>query len=104
VLLERVHWVVTWHLHFLSRLGRMSVASTSVRFGPAPFKYNGRVAAALVPSLLVAAGLGGRAVMGVFTVGTMLWYIMDAMQYREGAFTVVGWLIVGSYIRVWGRK
>jgi hypothetical protein len=42
--------------------------------------------------------------MGVFTVGTMLWYIMDAMQYREGAFTVVGWLIVGSYIRVWGRK
>jgi hypothetical protein len=69
----------------------MSVASPSIRFGPGPFKYNGRVAAALVPSLLVAAGLGGRAVMGVFTIGTMLWYIMDAMQYREGAFTVVGW-------------
>jgi hypothetical protein len=47
------------------------------------------VAAALVPSLLVAAGLGGRGVMGIFTIGTMLWYIMDAMQYREGAFTVV---------------
>jgi hypothetical protein len=37
----------------------------------------------------VAAGLGGRAVMGIFTIGTMLWYIMDAMQYREGAFSVV---------------
>jgi hypothetical protein len=47
---------------------------------------------ALVPALLVAAGLGGRAVMGIFTIGTMLWYIMDAMQYREGAFSVVrGW-------------
>jgi len=67
----------------------MSVASTGVRFAPGPFKYNGRVAAALVPSLLVAAGLGGRGVMGIFTIGTMLWYIMDAMQYREGAFTVV---------------
>jgi hypothetical protein len=60
-----------------------------VRFTPGPFKYNGRVAAALVPALLVSAGLGGRAAMGIFTIGTMLWYIMDAMQYREGAFTVV---------------
>lgn len=67
----------------------MSVASTGIRFAPGPFRYNGRVAAALVPSLLVAAGLGGRGVMGIFTIGTMLWYIMDAMQFREGAFTVV---------------
>lgn len=64
-----------------------------VRFAPGPFRHNGRVAAALLPSLLVAAGLGGRAVAGIFTVGTMLWYIMDAMQYREGAFSVVrGWV------------
>lgn len=68
---------------------RMSAAA-GIRFAPGPFKYNGRVAAALVPSLLVAAGLGGRGVMGIFTIGTMLWYIMDAMQYREGAFSVVG--------------
>lgn len=60
-----------------------------VRFSPGPFKYNARVAIALVPALLVAAGLGGRVVMGIFTIGTMLWYIMDAMQYREGSFTVV---------------
>jgi hypothetical protein len=65
-------------------------AAAGIRFAPGPFKYNGRVAAALVPSLLVAAGLGGRGVMGIFTIGTMLWYIMDAMQYREGAFSVVG--------------
>lgn len=69
-----------------------SSSGSGVRFAPGPFKYNGRVALALVPALLVAAGLGGRAVMGIFTIGTMLWYIMDAMQYREGAFSVVcGW-------------
>jgi hypothetical protein len=67
----------------------MSAAGSGVRFTPGPFKYNGRVALALVPSLLVAAALGGRAVMGIFTIGTMLWYIMDSLQYREGAFTVV---------------
>ncbi|WIA13369.1 hypothetical protein OEZ85_006949 [Tetradesmus obliquus] len=67
-----------------------SSSGSGVRFAPGPFKYNGRVALALVPALLVAAGLGGRAVMGIFTIGTMLWYIMDAMQYREGAFSV-GW-------------
>lgn len=67
----------------------MSAAGGGVRFCPGPFKYNGRVAAALVPSLLVTAALGGRSVASIFTIGTMLWYIMDAMQYREGAFTVV---------------
>lgn len=79
----------------------MSAASTGVRFTPGPFKYNGRVAAALVPALLVSAGLGGRAAMGIFTIGTMLWYIMDAMQYREGAFTVVSdahaWPLMGVW-------
>eukprot|EP00879_Flechtneria_rotunda_P012843 GHRR01013409.1.p1 GENE.GHRR01013409.1~~GHRR01013409.1.p1 ORF type:complete len:1004 (+),score=317.90 GHRR01013409.1:346-3357(+) len=68
----------------------MPSAASGVRFAPGPFKYNGRVALALVPALLVTAGLGGRPVMGIFTIGTMLWYIMDTMQYREGAFTV-GW-------------
>jgi hypothetical protein len=72
-------------------------AAAGIRFAPGPFKYNGRVAAALVPSLLVAAGLGGRGVMGIFTIGTMLWYIMDAMQYREGAFSVVS----GTVLAFW---
>ncbi len=60
-----------------------------VRFTPGPFKHNARVAAALVPSMLVAAGLGGRLVMGILTIGAMIWYTMDAMQFREGAFSAV---------------
>jgi hypothetical protein len=69
----------------------MSMASgaRSVRFTPADFRYHGRVALALVPSLLVAASLGGRPVMGIITVGAMVWYLMDAMQLREAALSVV---------------
>jgi hypothetical protein len=60
-----------------------------VRFTPGPFRYNGRVALALLPAMLVAAVLGGRPVLATLTMGALMWYIMDAMQYREGAFTVV---------------
>ncbi|KAI8462777.1 MAG: hypothetical protein J3K34DRAFT_168086 [Monoraphidium minutum] len=68
----------------------MSAAGGGVRFAPAEFRYNGRVAAALVPALAVAAALGGRLVMGVMTVGAMVWYLLDAMSLREGSLTV-GW-------------
>lgn len=67
----------------------MSSTVQGVRFAPGNFKYNGRAALALVPSLIVAASMGGRPVMDILTIGAMIWYIMDALQYREGAFTVV---------------
>jgi hypothetical protein len=71
------------------------MASTStLRFTPNSFAYNGRVAVALVPSLIVAAALGGKLVAGVLTVGCMVAYILDALQYREGAFTAV-WATLG---------
>jgi hypothetical protein len=62
---------------------------STLRFTPNSFLYNGRVAIALVPSLIVAAALGGKLVMGVLTVGCMVAYILDALQYREGSFTAV---------------
>lgn len=64
-------------------------SATGVRFAPGEFRYNGRVAAALVPSMMVAAALGGRVVMAVLTVGAMIWYLLDAMSLREGSLTVV---------------
>lgn len=63
----------------------------AVRFTPGEFRYNGRVAAALVPALAVVAALGGRAVMAVLTVGCMAAYIFDAMSLREGSLSVVRW-------------
>jgi hypothetical protein len=67
----------------------MSQHATGVRFTPGDFKYNGRVAMALGPSLAVAAAIGGRPVMGILTIGAMIWYIMDTMLLREGAVAVV---------------
>jgi hypothetical protein len=71
-----------------------SAGPTGVRFAPAEFRYNGRVAAALVPAMIVAAALGGRMVMGVLTIGAMVWYLLDAMSLREGSLTVVSRAVV----------
>ncbi|MEW5297524.1 MAG: hypothetical protein WDW36_000729 [Sanguina aurantia] len=57
------------------------------RFRPAPFAYNGRAAAALLPCLAIAAATGGSMVAATLLVGAMVTYLMDALQYREGAFT-----------------
>lgn len=47
--------------------GTHSTASSS-RFAPSQFQYNGRVAAALLPSVLVLAGYGGGAVAAALAV------------------------------------
>lgn len=41
------------------------------RFSPKPFKYNGRVAAALLPSLAVLASYGGSQVAAVLVVSAL---------------------------------
>jgi hypothetical protein len=74
--------------------GTHSTAS-SARFVPSQFLYNGRVAAALLPSVLVLAGYGGGAVAAALAVGLMATYILDAMRYKEGAFMAV-WLTMGG--------
>eukprot|EP00899_Mesostigma_viride_P019112 jgi/Mesvir1/27201/Mv07047-RA.1 len=53
------------------------------------FQYNDRVLIALLPCLLVVLGGGGSLVMGTMLVGLMVSYILDALQYREGAFVGV---------------
>lgn len=66
-------------------------ATMSSRYIPNDFAYNGRVALALVPSLAAACLIGGRPVITTLTLGCMVTYLMDAMQFREGAFTC-SWL------------
>lgn len=39
-----------------------------MRFAPNNFQYNGRVALALLPSLCVVAGFGGKLPLGVIVV------------------------------------
>eukprot|EP00798_Chlamydomonas_sp_ICE-L_P021511 gene21511-28494_t len=65
--------------------------SSSKGYVPNDFQYNGRVALALVPCLAITASLGGHSVMVTLAVGFMISYMMDVMQYREGALTC-SWL------------
>lgn len=51
--------------------GTHSTASSS-RFAPSQFQYNGRVAAALLPSVLVLAGYGGGAVAAALAVSGLV--------------------------------
>ncbi|GLC46128.1 hypothetical protein PLESTB_001193000 [Pleodorina starrii] len=67
----------------------------TTRFTPADFKYNGRVALALLPCLATVATIGGASVLSCLTVGAMVVYLMDALQYREGAFTCA-WLTLAA--------
>eukprot|EP00884_Botryococcus_braunii_P004652 jgi/Botrbrau1/14188/Bobra.182_3s0121.1 len=66
-----------------------------MRFTPNNFQYNGRVALALLPSVCVVAGFGGKLPVGVMMVGAMVTYILDALRYREGTFGAV-WLSLGA--------
>ncbi|KAI3433444.1 hypothetical protein D9Q98_003258 [Chlorella vulgaris] len=69
--------------------------SSSTRFAPHDFRYNGRVAMALLPSLVVLAAYGGNAVSAALAVGLMSTYILDALRYKEGAF-MASWITMGS--------
>ncbi|GJP32031.1 hypothetical protein CLOM_g16576 [Closterium sp. NIES-68] len=59
------------------------------RFVPHPFQYNARVASALVPCVLVLLGAGGPVVVGTLIAGLMLSYILDALQFKSGAFVAI---------------
>ncbi|EFN59471.1 expressed protein [Chlorella variabilis] len=72
-----------------------SLGRSSTRFVPHDFRYNGRVAMALLPSLVVLAGFGGNAVSAALAVGLMATYILDALRYKEGAF-MASWLTMGA--------
>ncbi len=61
------------------------------RYSPADFAYNGRVALALLPCLATVGVLGGRPVITILALGGVAGYIMDVLQYRDGAYTC-GWV------------
>lgn len=60
--------------------------SDSTRFAPNTFQYNGRVAASLLPCVIVLLGAGGTPVLATLLAGLMLSYILDALQLKNGAF------------------
>ncbi|GBG84594.1 hypothetical protein CBR_g38877 [Chara braunii] len=67
-----------------------SLAAES-RFSPNPFQYNGRVALALIPCLLVVLGDAGQVAVGTLTIGLLITYILDVFDMKEGSFFAL-WL------------
>ncbi|KAA6419880.1 MAG: hypothetical protein FRX49_10243, partial [Trebouxia sp. A1-2] len=66
----------------------------SSRFTPNSFLYNTRVSLALLPCLVILAGFGGTISICVGMVGSMVIYILDALQHREAALIAV-WVCLG---------
>lgn len=72
----------------MSRQGRSS-GYGEIRFTPNSFQYNGRVAAAMVPCAIFLLGIGGKPVLATLTVGLMLAYILDSLNFKQGAMFAI---------------
>jgi hypothetical protein len=70
-------------------------AAASSRFTAAPFAYNGRVCAVLLPCLATLAAHGGPPVAAVLAAGFMAAYVLDAARAKEGAFAAA-WGTLGA--------
>lgn len=71
---------------------------SSKRFVPGNFQYNIQVAGALAPCLAVTAAIGGKPVMATMAIGAMISYMMDTLQFREGAFTCSWLTLVATHL------
>ncbi|GMY26669.1 no exine formation 1 [Fagus crenata] len=61
------------------------------RFSASTFGYNARIAIALVPCAAFLLDLGGTPVLATLTLGLMVSYILDSLNFKPGAFFAV-WL------------
>ena len=61
------------------------------RFSPASFSHNYRIAVALLPCAAFLLDLGGTPVLATLTLGLMISYILDSLNFKTGAFFAV-WL------------
>lgn len=68
------------------------------RFSPSAFAHNARIAVALVPCAAFLLDLGGTPVVATLTLGLMSSYIIDALNFKAGAFVVVWFSLVFSQI------
>lgn len=68
------------------------------RYQTAPWRYNTRVALAVVPSILMLAGAGGGILLGTLLVGLMISYILDVLKMVEGALVSVWATLIGVYL------
>uniref|UniRef100_A0A7N0U9B0 No exine formation 1 n=1 Tax=Kalanchoe fedtschenkoi TaxID=63787 RepID=A0A7N0U9B0_KALFE len=73
-------------------------AAGSSRFSPSSFAHNARVSIALVPCAAFLLDLGGTPVIATLTVGLMVAYILDSLNFKSGSFFTVWFSLLSAQI------
>ncbi|XP_022725442.1 uncharacterized protein LOC111281907 [Durio zibethinus] len=68
------------------------------RFSPSSFAHNARLAIALVPCAVFLFDLGGAPVIATLTLGLMITYIIDSLNFKSGAFFGVWFSLLAAQI------
>ncbi|XAR64327.1 hypothetical protein NMG60_11024623 [Bertholletia excelsa] len=89
---------------FYGNIGDSTVSSSSSRslknsrFSPASFVHNARIAIALVPCAAFLLDLGGTPVLATLTLGLMIAYILDSLNFKPGSFFAVWFSLLSAQI------
>ncbi|CAI9093100.1 OLC1v1028515C1 [Oldenlandia corymbosa var. corymbosa] len=73
-------------------------SSSTSRFSPSSFVHNARIAVALVPCAVFLIDLGGTPVIATLTLGLMLAYILDSLNFKPGSFFAVWFSLIAAQI------
>ncbi|KAK2973823.1 hypothetical protein RJ640_011751 [Escallonia rubra] len=68
------------------------------RFSPSSFVHNARIAVALVPVATFLLDLGGTPVVAALTLGLMISYILDSLNFKSGSFFAVWFSLLSAQI------
>ncbi|KAF4390577.1 hypothetical protein CsatB_022691 [Cannabis sativa] len=68
------------------------------RFSPASFAHNLRISVALLPCAAFLLDLGGTLVLAILTLGLMISYIVDSLNFKTGAFFGVWFSLIFAQI------
>lgn len=68
------------------------------RFAPSAFVHNARIAVALVPCAAFLLDLGGTPVVAALTLGLMIAYILDSLNFKSGSFFAVWFSLLSAQI------
>lgn len=84
----------------IGRGGRSSSSRSfkNSRFSPSSFAHNGRIAIALVPCSAFLLDLGGTPVVATLTLGLMIAYILDSLNFKPGSFFALWFSLIAAQI------
>ncbi|KAL2559972.1 no exine formation 1 [Forsythia ovata] len=84
--------------YYGSTNSRRSSSIKNSRFSPSSFFHNARIAIALVPCAVFLLDLGGTPVVATLTVGLMIAYILDSINFNSGSFFAVWFALIFAQI------